>query len=135
MSSDRAQLIERLRDEAFFRFTHRIKRDEELGSLLREAADALAAAEQEIDAVDESLTARLDAAEAERDRWKQEAREWADASIENGEERDRLAAALEAASVRLGELTQPPWNELTPLVAEVRDSVREALGKGDTRAV
>lgn len=36
----------------------------------------------------------VEALTAERDHWEQEAREWADASIENGEACDRLAAAL-----------------------------------------
>ncbi len=42
-------------------------------------------------------------------------------------ERDALATALREASERLGELTRPPWNDLTPLVAEVRDEIRAAL--------
>ena len=38
---------------------------------------------------------------AEREKWKQEAREWADASIENGEELDRVKAEREKLEAAL----------------------------------
>ena len=38
-----------------------------------------------------------------------------------------VAEAAQKAADRLGELTRPPWNDLTPLVADVRDDLRAAL--------
>ena len=61
--------------------------------------------------------------------------EIADAVLAVEAENATLREALEAASIRLGELTQPPWVPgLTPLVAEVRDQVRAALAAAQPAA-